>query len=75
MTFSIYEKSPELGGTWFENTYPGPLLMSRLSTLAENFVPFQDVLAMFLATYISIRLPQIRHGQSCKCHFGESFVS
>ena len=23
VTLSIYEKSPELGGTWFENRYPG----------------------------------------------------
>lgn len=79
-TFSIYEKSPDLGGTWFENTYPGSWFLyrrtdSRLSTLAESFVPFQDVLVMFLVTYINILLPQIRHGQSCKCHFEKRFVS
>ena len=22
-SYTIFEKSPELGGTWFDNTYPG----------------------------------------------------
>jgi len=26
----IYEKNPELGGTWFENTYVGDILVSGI---------------------------------------------
>ncbi|KIW19410.1 hypothetical protein PV08_03705 [Exophiala spinifera] len=36
--FQIYEKNPDLGGTWYENRYPG----AACSTIADSYVfPFE----------------------------------
>lgn len=62
---TIYEKNPDIAGTWFENRYPGyalPILSKRSLLLT----PSQDVHAMFLPTTI--------HGVSNHGLAGQQFI-
>jgi 4-hydroxyacetophenone monooxygenase len=40
--FTIYEKNPELGGTWFENSYPGCAVDIPNAAYSFSFAPNPD---------------------------------
>jgi hypothetical protein len=64
----ILEKSPELGGTWYENRYPGgtSLTSKHFAQKLADFCNLEDAHAMCQATATNSPLPPTRTGPSCK---------
>lgn len=63
VSFHIFEKNCDVGGTWLENRYPGNK-HSHVLRFAPNFR--QVVLVTCRATYINTASARIRTGQNCE---------
>lgn len=65
LSFTVLEKNPEPGGTWYENTYPGCRVDSYNHVYAYSFLPYND-----WPMYFSRREDIARYFEHCITRFG-----
>jgi cation diffusion facilitator CzcD-associated flavoprotein CzcO len=54
--FHIYEKSPEVGGTWFENRYPGCACDFPSHLYQHSFAPNTDWSSLYVPPLLPLLL-------------------